>query len=199
MSFGPLNTDGESDLWLCFKTGNKTAFAEIYERYVGVLYNYGFHISGRSEIVEDAIQDLFLNLWQSRERLSDTTSIKYYLFRSLRRQIVKASEKNRRDERHLSVQILEEHAVEPSVEIRLIAGELEKEQWQELRMALRKLTSRQLEAIRLYYYEGFDLPGIASIMEMNEQSVRNILQRALIKLRHVMQLFPFILSAFQNV
>lgn len=185
MRFDPEVIADESSLWSHFKSGDKAAFASIYERYAGTLYNYGFHISGDGQIVEDAIQDLFVVLWQSRERLSPTTSIKYYLFRCLRRQIVKLSGKA-----ESPIPAWEEALWpnEPSAEMQIIAQESETRQWKELEAALRELTPRQLEAIRLHYYEGFDLATIASIMEMNEQSVRNILHRSLYRLRHVMHL-----------
>lgn len=193
MRSDPAKNGYEFELWIRFRSGDKAAFAEIYERYAGVLYNYGFHISASQETVEDAIQDLFVTLWQTRANLSETTSIKYYLFRSLRRQIVRLSERESFLERYTEAGYPGPAAV-PSVEMELIASELEQEQWRELQTALAALTPRQLEAIRLHFYEGFDLRSIGLIMEMNEQSVRNLLQRSLYKLRHVMQLFPLIIS-----
>ncbi len=190
----PAAADYEFDLWIRFKSGDKTAFAEIYECYAGVLYNYGFHISSEQDIVEDAIQDLFVVLWQSRENLSDTTSIKYYLFRSLRRQIVKLLGKETAFERYDEAEHPLEHLWVPSAEMLVISGEAEEIQWKELQAALMELTPRQLEAIRLHFYEGFDFRSISLIMEMNEQSVRNILHRSLYKLRHVMQFFPLLIS-----
>lgn len=195
MKIVPVESIDEFDLWSLFKTGDRDAFAQIYERYVGVLYNYGFHITANSNLVEDAIQDLFVALWQSREKLSDTTSIKYYLFRSVRRQILKLSEKDSRHEKY-NEGFIGQISANPSIEMLLIDEEQRQEQWNELQSALQALTPRQLEAIRLHFYEGFDLAGVASIMEMNEQSVRNILQRSLIKLRHVMPLFPLFFRFF---
>ena len=196
MRSAPLIADDEFDLWVRFKLGDRLAFANIYERYAGVLYNYGFHFSNEAHIVEDAIQDLFVTLWNSRERLSDTTSIKYYLFRSLRRAIVKISGKEQAFDR--CTDYVQDRVSVDSVEMQIVSGELEIEQQQQLHTALAALTPRQLEAIRLHYYEGFDVARIASIMEMNEQSVRNILQRSLYKLRHMMPCFPLILSFFET-
>ncbi|MCE6991992.1 RNA polymerase sigma factor [Dyadobacter sp. CY323] len=196
MRSAPVIADDEFDLWVRFKLGDRMAFSNMYERYAGILYNYGFHFSNDAHIVEDAIQDLFVTLWHSRERLSDTTSIKYYLFRSLRRAIVKLSGKEQAFDR--SSDYLFERVSVDSVEMQIVSGEQETEQRQHLQTALAALTPRQLEAIRLHYYEGFDVGRIASIMEMNEQSVRNILQRSLYKLRHMMPFFPLILSFFET-
>ncbi|ODS83184.1 MAG: hypothetical protein ABS46_07100 [Cytophagaceae bacterium SCN 52-12] len=198
MSLYSTDTELESGLWLRFKSGDRRAFAEMYERYAGVLYNYGFHITNERHIVEDAIQDLFVTLWQSRERLSDTTSIKYYLFRSLRRQIVRLSGKDALMERLGQPDFLSERQQEPSIEMQLMESESEQYQLRVLRTALLELSPRQLEAIRLHFFEGFDYGSIARIMEMNEQSVRNLLQRSIYKLRHVMYLFPLLFLLFRT-
>jgi len=194
-----LHLTDEFDLWLHFKSGDKTALEEIYRRYAGVLYNYGFHFVKNPELVEDALQDLFVVLWESRERLSDTTSVKYYLFRSMRRQLTRLLRK-------CSSSSLEEvepaHTlfwVTPSAEADWIAMETTEGRLKELRNALQELTPRQLEAIRLFYFEGFDLTSVARIMEMNEQSVRNTMQRAFVKLRHVLHLFPLLLPLLKQV
>lgn len=196
MSLYSTETELESGLWLRFKSGDKRAFAEMYERYAGVLYNYGFHMTSERHIVEDAIQDLFVTLWQSRERLSDTTSIKYYLFRSLRRQIVRLSGKDALLERIEHSDFLADRQQEPSIEMQLMESESEQYQLKVLRAALLELSPRQLEAIRLHFFEGFDYSSIAQIMEMNEQSVRNLLQRSIYKLRHVMYLLPLLFLLF---
>ncbi len=198
MSLYSTETEPESGLWLRFKSGDKRAFAEMYERYAGVLYNYGFHMTGERHIVEDAIQDLFVTLWQSRERLSDTTSIKYYLFRSLRRQIVRLSGKDALVERIVEPDFLADRRQEPSIEMQLMESESEQYQLRMLKAALQELSPRQLEAIRLHFFEGFDYGSIAQIMEMNEQSVRNLLQRSIYKLRHVMYLLPLLFWLFRG-
>lgn len=198
MSLYSTEIELESGLWLRFKSGDKLAFAEMYERYAGVLYNYGFHITREQYIVEDAIQDLFVTLWQSRERLSDTTSIKYYLFRSLRRQIVKLSGKDSLFDRIDQPDFPADSQQEPSIEMQLMESESEQYQLKVLRAALLELSLRQLEAVRLYFFEGFDYGSIAQIMEMNEQSVRNLLQRSIYKLRHVMHLVPLLFLLFRG-
>ncbi len=52
----------------------------MYQRHAGTPYNYGYHLVSEAALVKDAMQDLFADLWRTRRNLSDTTSIKYYLF-----------------------------------------------------------------------------------------------------------------------
>src|SRR5690349_5954376 len=70
-----------------FKKGDKAAFASIYKEYVRSLLSYGYKVTSNRSLIEDSIQDLFVELWQNRERISETTSIKFYLFQALRYKI----------------------------------------------------------------------------------------------------------------
>lgn len=170
-------------LWQRFKSGDKEAFSRIYSNYVGVLYNYGYHILPDTFLVQDAIQDLFADLWRMRQNLADTSSIKYYLFRSLRRKIHRLSEGERIFD---SFHEIDQDTRIPFVlsdETLRIECETMEEQIQALQKALLKLPTRQIEAIRLRFFDGFELYEVANIMQMNEQSVRNLIQRSIHKLR----------------
>ncbi len=194
MGYAVVQNDKESGLWLRFTNGDAEAFAEIYENYVGILYNYGYHIAPDAPLVQDAIQELFMNLWQTRKNLSATTSIKYYLFRSLRRQIHRLRETA---ERYDALPDTDKSPFLPytlSAETLRIESETAEEQIRNLQKALLRLPARQIEAIRLRFFEGFELHEVASIMQMNEQSVRNLIQRSIRKLRQVFDFLPLLLT-----
>lgn len=131
--------------------------------------------------VEDAIQDLFINLWRGHANVSPVDNIKFYLFRSLRRDIYRMTEKEK---------------VFPKVELDdLLHGhghageddhfwhENEAELTQRLLAVLQSLPKRQLEAITLRYYENFSIGEIAEIMEVSDKTVRNTLHNSLTLLR----------------
>lgn len=188
----------EQDLWLRFQNGDGKAFAEIYERYVGVLYNYGYNLAPDGALVEDAIQELFTYLWQTRKNLSPTTSIKYYLFRSLRRQIHRQRKFDQRFERISEMDESLPLPEVPSAESLQVEAEIAKRQIRELQKALSQLPSRQIEAIRLLFFEGFPLSEVANLMGINEQSVRNLVRRSIHKLKRVFEFLPFLLLVFQD-
>ncbi|GAB3929028.1 RNA polymerase sigma factor [Larkinella terrae] len=187
-----LQTTDDKTLWQAFKRGDETAFALLYERYVRVLFSYGKKITDDEQAVEDAVQDLFVDLWQSRSRLSDVDSARFYLFRSLRRKIHKSIRPDQllserwetTDELLLPVS----HAAETEV----INAELLQIQTADLQAKLKSLPLRQYEVLMLYYYQDFTYSQIATILGVNEQSVRNLLQRALHKLRKVAFLLTFL-------
>ncbi|MEQ9287162.1 MAG: sigma-70 family RNA polymerase sigma factor [Cyclobacteriaceae bacterium] len=86
-------TQSDVQLWGAFKDGNESAFITIYNTYFPMLYRYGFQYTKDKALIKDAIQDLFVELRQKRKRLSHTTSIKLYLYKSIRRKILGHKEK----------------------------------------------------------------------------------------------------------
>jgi len=196
MGYTVCKNEEESALWIRFKSGDGDALAEIYEKYVDILYNYGYHIVPDISLVQDAIQDLFAALWQTRGNLAIPMSVKYYLFRSLRRQIYRSLEAARRYEAFPDPDVHRSLFSSFSHETLLIENETLEEQFRTLQNALLNLPARQLEAIRLRFFERFELQEVAGIMQMNEQSVRNLIQRAIRKLRQAFDLLPLLLTFF---
>lgn len=191
------NSGSDMLLWNTFREGNRDAFARIYDLYINDLLSYGYRITSNRQLIKDSIQDLFLHLWLHRENLSATDSIKYYLFRSLRNRIFKNIEKQ--DIQPQTAECILENIIgDFSVEQVLMAEETQSEQISRLRKAIGKLSKRQQEVIQLRYHDDFSLEEIENLMKMNNQSVRNLLHRAISQLRITIEMagwsFPFILS-----
>jgi len=81
--------DSDLLLWKSFKSGSESAFIFIYEHNFEMLYSYGRRLTNNEDVIKDAIQDLFIELRKNRENLGDTDSIKFYLFKCLKRRINK--------------------------------------------------------------------------------------------------------------
>src|SRR5690606_8603457 len=81
------------EVWNTFRTGNDEAFIFIYTTYFDRLFAYGMRIVGDEHLVEDAIQELFIDLRNQRGRLSPTDSIKFYLFKCLKRKLHREASK----------------------------------------------------------------------------------------------------------
>lgn len=170
-------------LWQRFRQGDEEAFSLLYQRYVRVLYSYGKKLVSDEAVIEDLVQDLFIDLWQSRSRLADAESPRFYLFRSLRRRIHKAcnGHLNQRweqvDEDFLPVVL--------SKESEIIESEQFQQQKGELHAWLKSLPGRQYEVMMLRFYQDFSYAQISEMLTINEQSVRNLVQRAVSKLRQL--------------
>ena len=188
--FRPDHID-DLTLWKEFRNGDERAFITIFERFSKPLYNYGCKILAEREVVKDAIQELFIELWKNRRSLGETTAILFYLFKSLRRKLIRIQSKNSKSIFvRLSSHLKEE--VSPSHEFFLIAEQVSTEQREKLIALLDRLTKRQREAIFLRYFEELSFEKIAGIMNLSKQAVYNLISQALEHLRNGVILLLFL-------
>jgi RNA polymerase sigma factor (sigma-70 family) len=172
-------------LWQRFREGDESAFALIFDRFSPTLYRYGSSITVHKDIVEDSIQDGFVDIWRTKERLSDTDNIGFYLFKVVRRKIYK----NLQSKQSQSEDSLEDlwgntlATIENSIETNLINHESETQRRLAIANVIVQLPPRQREVIELRFYQGFSYEQIAEIMGINLQSVHNNVHRALTFLR----------------
>lgn len=175
----PVSTFNEGFLWSEFKNSNSTAFGEIYGQYSYNLLQYGKRLCSDKMVVQDAIHDLFIDLWKMRHNLADNVSIRFYLYRSLRRRLHTAQKQEQLH--HYEVQEFN-HFVN-SHEACLINQEVEERQSKVVSNALIGLSGREKEVVHLRYFENVTVKEISNILQIKEQTVRNLLQRALLKIR----------------
>jgi RNA polymerase sigma factor (sigma-70 family) len=81
--------------------------------------------------------------------------------------------------------------LQDSVETDIIENETYASQMISLRQAIRALSLRQQEIIQLRYYQGFSNEQIAELMDLNYQSVSNLLHRSLLRLREIVKMPVF--------
>src|SRR5690606_17444833 len=79
-------TDGE--LVALLRKGDAVAYTEIYSRYNRLLYLFAFRRLGDREEVKDIVHEVFLSLWQNRERVNIAYTLGTYLHSAVRNKIV---------------------------------------------------------------------------------------------------------------
>lgn len=180
------HTDGELlHLWSNVRKGNRESLARLFCVSYSWLFNYGYSIYPDEVSVEDAIQELFLILWKSRNGIKQAESVKSYLLISLRRIILRRlkREKNRvkRHESYMEYLVPEANNIEEVI----IKVENNQDKKEDLKKALDMLSKRQREVVNLKFYRGLSSSEIAKIMDINKQSVYNHVSEALEKMKKV--------------
>src|ERR1043165_9951653 len=74
--------------WQAFKEGDSHAFDNLFRHYYPILIQYGSKITTDKDLLNDCIQDLFIELWQSTSN-TVVQSVKAYLLRSLKYKLYK--------------------------------------------------------------------------------------------------------------
>ncbi|MBD0255647.1 MAG: sigma-70 family RNA polymerase sigma factor [Cytophagales bacterium] len=173
----------DPQIWLDFLRGSKAAYAHLYRQYFSTLYNYGYKLAQNRSLTEDCIQDVFLYILEHRESLSPTNSVKYYLFKALRSEILKRLKKR------LSTEGIEDGGGEEnfslafSYESSWLEARITSERNQQLLNALNQLPARQKEAIFLRFYEGLSFAEIAEVMEVEQTSVYKVVYKGIASLQ----------------
>lgn len=169
------STQPDIDLWNAFVSGDREAFSSLFRRFYPLLYQYGHKITTDTDVLEDAIQELFLELWQKRPT-QPLQSVKAYLLQSLKFKLYKTF----RQKNYTTANETEDkYGFELSIETLLIDKEENDERMGKIMAALAQLSPRQKEVIYLKIYKGLSYEEVSEVMQLNYQVVRNLLYTAL--------------------
>jgi len=166
--------------WNKFKEGDKQAFDSLFRHYYPVLFQYGSRLCPDTFLLEDSIQELFIELWQSKSS-SQVQSVKAYLLKSLRYKLFRQLKKIQTDRPvdHLE----EEMNFEVSHDQFLILQEEKNQVNRKIIDAVNKLPNRQKEIVFLKIYQGLNYEEISEIMGINYQVARNLFHQSVRSLR----------------
>ncbi len=180
--------DSDESLWLNFRAGDHKAYTLLLRKHANVLFSYGCKFSKDEDFVKDCIQDVFFELWNRREKISQAANVKAYLFKSLRLRIFREQSKWNNSSSFEDSFLFEDDF---NIESHLIQEQTSKEIRQKLQTILTGLTQRQKEILYLHFFEDMDHDGIGRTMGLNRQSVYNLLYRSITTLRKKAEFINF--------
>lgn len=167
-------------LWMNFINGNDDCFEIIYREYVDVLFRYGIQFTPNGSLVQDAIHDVFVKLYNERKSLKAEVNIKFYLFACLKNRLYNLL---KRELFFDKIDPEDNEYLDPAAE-ELVTNNLSQSEIQRtVRFVLGLLTDRQREIVYYRYIEELSIEEIAVLTDMNYQSVQNSIQRSLKKIR----------------
>lgn len=169
-------------LWSQLKAGDEEAFSLLFEKYYSLLVNYGKTLNTESEIVKDCIQDVFVDIWNYRNNLNEPRVVKAYLLSSVRKRIVRLHERNHIFSNTINIDSID-FLYEYSIEDRLIADETMAKSVKKINQLINSLPARQSEALYLRYHQGLTVDQVSEVLNINYQSTKNLLHRAILQLR----------------
>jgi RNA polymerase sigma factor (sigma-70 family) len=176
--------NSEQECWKAFLSGRHTAFALLFKSNYNALYQYALRYTRRENLAHECVQQLFYQLWVSRSNISEVSNVKAYLFKSLRSNL-------QREGKYQQRLLMLESAEQPlsfSPEEILLEDEADEYRKKVVADVLNVLPQRQREAVYLKYYENLSYQEIADVLNINYQSVVNLVFRAIQRLREEDQL-----------
>ena len=173
--------DLDITIWNSFINGDKDSFCQLFRRYYPLLYNYGTKLSRKSELTEDCIQELFAEIWHSKNPAPSVSvkaylfkALKYKLLRSLKQQAITFSKNDNGADSFF----------EMSHEMLLIEDQLQQEKANRTLKAIQQLSPRQREIIYLKFFHNLSYDEISEIMNINYQAARNLVYQSIRQLKN---------------
>jgi len=175
----------DRELWVELRKGNKKALRALFLRHHDSLYQYGLAICSKKLVIEDCLQDLFFQLWKTHRQLSEVNKVKSYLWVSFRRRLMKQLQKrNNHDSQFTS--FMPRMKIETSTEQDIIQREQKLSNHEVLEKVVETLTHREREVLYLKYYDGMSYREIQKLLDINYQTARNYVYRAISRLRDLL-------------
>lgn len=168
----------DEQTWQNIIEGDRVAYAKLYADYFKKFYNYGRKFTIDNELIQDAIQEVFLIIWSRRKTLK-IKSFNSYFFSSFRFVLFKKIKQSKKVVQARQV----ENEPEFSIDYAIINKEINEELQQKLQSALENLTPRQREAIFLRFYEGLSYEEVAAVLNISVKATYKIMARSLLRLK----------------
>lgn len=169
-------------IWKSFLEGDQKAFADLYKIYAEDLFMYGFKITAKESLIKDAIQELFIEIWNNREKIKGVNNHKAYLLKALKYKILRSLKREKRVDT-LGDDEMDDMEEIVSFETLWILEEIQEERIEILHKQLKSLPERQREVLHLKYFQNLKSQQIADLLGINTQSVSNLLYRGISTLR----------------
>jgi RNA polymerase sigma factor (sigma-70 family) len=165
---------------------SKEALSSVYNEYVEELYAYGCKFTSDKGLIKDCIHDVFVKLYEKEDFLS-IRNLKFYILRAFKNRLLDELEKvapfNIDDVPFFYTQTASDEETF-----------IQEDRNRQLKLYVEKifenLTNRQREIIYLYYIEELDYNEISRMLDINYQTVKNIVHEALARLREKLGVVP---------
>jgi RNA polymerase sigma-70 factor (ECF subfamily) len=172
--------------WSGMEGGDRTAFLALYKSHYQALFSYGIALTANRELTKDCLQELFLEIWHKQSSPNkEIKNVRAYLFTWLRRKMF--HELAVQSGKIFTDEMIESFATkELGYDELLIAFQKSEEEKAQLTNALKKLTKKQLEIIRMKFFENLSYAKIAAKTSLAPRTVYNLIYEAIRHLRETM-------------
>ena len=176
--------------WQLLADGEQQGLYECFDIFYDDLYRFGLSLYKNPELVKEGINNLFIELWKIKHKLSDVKNIQQYVLTIYKRVLYKTyiNRTCGMPFDGLDQETIEAGLTEQSYETILIASQHDEHLKKRLQQALCQLSPRQKEIIRLRYFEQTSIEGIVELTGLTERTIYNTMYNAIKVLKEVFAL-----------
>ncbi len=168
----------EEKLLTLLRNGEESAYRDIYKRHYAILCHYAQTFLRDGFLSEAVVNDTIYHLWEIRENVLITSSLRQYLMSAVRNRCLNYLKANRRENASL------EDAVRGYLGEEVVLGKmLAQEQEKALMDAIEDLPEECRTVFKMSRFESFSYIEIANLLGISVNTVKYHIVRALKTLR----------------
>ena len=174
-----MATKNREQLLLATARGDAAAFEALYDATAAQLFAVLLRMLKRQDVAEEALQDVFVNVWNKADRYRESQGKALTWMTSIARN--RAVDILRRSKREVSLEPKEAEQI-PADSVQGIDPEVwadETARAQRLRHCLEELTPDQQRSIRLAFFDGFSHGELAESLDTPLGTVKSWVRRGL--------------------
>lgn len=183
----PTDTAGASPdaaLVAAARSGDRDAYAQLFERYHGRIYNYAYGIAGNPDDAGDIAQEAFVRMFQALPRLTGELNFSAYLYRTAHNAAMDAVKRRSRFAPPEALDLQMEPALRADPERVTLVQQQQEQAW----TAAFELSDNHRAILTLRELHDLSYQEIADIMEMPRATVGVLLSRARLKFKEAFRM-----------
>lgn len=174
------------------KKGDEKAFERLFRTYYSHLCLFAENYVRNQAEAEEIVQDMFVRLWENRNRITIATSVKNYLFRSVKNRCLNFLQHKKIETRYAEKLLFEAEQSTPDDTDIIESGLLHK-----IEETINSMPQKRQEIFRLSREEGLKYREIAEKLDISVKTVETHMGLAIKTLRDKLNQFTsFILFNF---
>ena len=165
----------DHDIAAALRNGDETIFEEVFRSYYPALCRYARSILNEPEAAEEAVQQTFIAVWEKRENIHFSVSLKAYLYRAVHNRCLNEIEKQKVRREYAA-----DHMQQPeTAAMPADAPQRQKELQTLIREAIDRLPEQCGKIFRLSRFEEMKYAEIAEHLGISVKTVENQMGKAL--------------------
>lgn len=170
------NNKSNTELVKLLKKGDRVAFYNIYERYCKRLFGFVLRYIKVEADAEGIVQEVFIKIWESRNKLDAYTSFESFLFTITYNATISLLRKRANEQKYLEhLKSIQQIQKAPDLIDELQLNELN----EQVQTLLEELTPRQKEIFQLSREEGLTHEEIAKKLDISLNTVKKHMANSL--------------------
>jgi len=157
------------------RNDSTNAFKLLYDRYNEKLYYFSLRYLGDKEEAKELVQSVFINIWEHRESLDATMSVKNYIYRSAVNYIYNYLKKKAIRTRYVEAELQKGELQANQTYDQIFFHDLEKS----ISSIVETLPQQQQKIFQLSRFEYLSHEEIAKNLDLSVRTVENQIYRAL--------------------